>query len=310
MKKPILLLGCEGQVGYELKRTLAAPGPLVALNRSQLDLLQGDDIRRAMRSYQPAVLVNAAAYTAVDRAEDEPEMARRINADALSHMGEEARALGCTVVHFSTDYVFNGEGSRPYREEDETAPLGVYGATKLEGERRLMASGARHFIFRTAWVYGARGRNFLIAILRRAKADGRLRVVSDQTGSPTWSRMIAETVTAVVHKSGTADAGAEVAAQGTYHLTSAGSTSWYGFAVAAMSWMTKHRGWPAIEVEAISTAEYPTRAKRPAYSVLSSEKLCSRFELRLPGWEEQLEQVMTELAATPEGEELLAWPTR
>ncbi len=301
----ILLLGADGQVGFELHRALAPLAPIVATTRkdvlpggidcARLDLSDADALRALIETTQPHWIVNAAAYTAVDRAEDEPELAQRINGDALAIIGATAKRIDARVVHYSTDYVFAGAANQPWREDDATGPLGAYGRSKLAGEIALRESGAAHLIFRTAWVYGPRGANFLRTMLRLARERDRLTIVADQTGTPTPARLIAETTALIVHA--LRDAHADDARFGTYHLTANGHTTWHGFASRIIDHAhTAGLIERASEVAAITTAEFPTRAKRPAYSVLDTAKLQSTFGLALPDWTEGLARVMVELS--------------
>ena len=287
----ILVTGKDGQVGWELRRTLAVLGDVIAVDRTQLDLSNPEQAASVVRTIKPQVIVNAAAYTAVDKAETEEPLARAINALTPAAMALEAKKLGALFVHYSTDYVFDGEATQPYRESDDVAPVSAYGRTKEEGERLIRESGANHLILRTAWVYGVRGKNFLLTMLRLAKERDRLRVVGDQVGSPTWSRLIAEASAALVQKT-TGSAIAE-----TLNLTSQGQTSWHGFASAIVARGAELGLCPEIPVDAIGTADYPTPAHRPAYSVLSNEKLGSTFGLALPDWEASLGLCLGDLRA-------------
>jgi dTDP-4-dehydrorhamnose reductase len=301
----ILLLGADGQVGFELHRALAPLGRIVATTRkgvlpggidcARLDLADADALRGLIETTQPRWIVNAAAYTAVDRAEDEPELARRINGDALAVIGDAAREIDARVVHYSTDYVFDGAAQQPWREADATGPLGAYGRSKLAGEVALRESGAAHLIFRTAWVYGPRGANFLRTMLRLARERDRLTVVADQTGTPTPAGLIAETTALVVHA--LREAGADDARFGTYQLTANGHTTWHGFASRIVE-LAFNAGLieRLPEVAAITTDQFPTKAKRPTYSVLDTSRLQSTFGLALPDWTEGLARVMGELA--------------
>jgi dTDP-4-dehydrorhamnose reductase len=281
----ILVTGRSGQVGAELAASLAALGELTLTDRAQLDLSNELAARRALRELKPEVIVNAAAYTAVDRAESEPELAMLINARAPGVLGEEAKRLGALMVHYSTDYVFDGTKGAPYVEDDAPHPLNVYGRSKLEGERAVAASGARHLILRTSWVYGPRGRNFLFAILARAKKGEPLRVVADQIGAPTSSIAIARATAQLLARMRTLSG-----AEGLYHLTAWGETSWHGFAQAIVA-----GAGLAAEVAPISTADYPTAARRPMNSRLDNGKLERTFGLRLPDWRAQLEEVLAQL---------------
>jgi dTDP-4-dehydrorhamnose reductase len=285
----ILLIGKIGQVGWELRRTLAPMAQVACVDYPEIDLTTGDSIRRWVHETRPNIVINAAAYTAVDKAESELDKAMKINGVAPGILAEEAKKLGALLVHYSTDYVFDGAKTEPYVETDAPNPLGAYGRTKLAGDEAVRAIGGAHLIFRLCWVYGTRGQNFMLTMMRLAREREKLRVVGDQVGCPTWSRMIAET-TALALKQAVAadDLGAFT---GTYHLASSGVTSWHGFADAIIKLMPAD-GKKCTQVEAISTAEYPTPTKRPAYSVLSCDKLERVFGLRLPHWEDSLKQVL------------------
>lgn len=300
----ILLLGATGQVGCELLRTLPPLGEVVcaALGGElpdgshciDVDYTRTASLAAAMDDVGADVIVNAAAYTAVDRAEDEPDLADRINHGAVAEIGAWTAHSGARVVHYSTDYVFDGASARPYREDDPTEPLGVYGRTKLAGEQALRESGARHLLLRTAWVYAAHGHNFLRTMLKLAGERDELRVVSDQIGAPTPARLIAETTTTALRAWLDRD---EIG--GTYHVVSAGRCSWFDFAVAILRGAVE-RGLMARlpRIDPIATADYPTRAHRPAYSVLACEKLERALGIQLPSWESGLAGVLDELAAT------------
>lgn len=292
--KTILVLGRNGQVGFELQRTLAPLGKVVALDSWQLDFNKPDNIRKVVGELAPAVIVNAAAYTAVDKAESERDIALRVNAIAPAVLAEEARKLGALLVHYSTDYVFDGTKSGPYVETDITSPSSIYGLSKLAGEQAIQVAGGDFLIFRTSWVFGVRGHNFLLTMLRLAKERDSLRVVADQHGAPTWSRMIAETTAlAIARRQGQT---------GIYHLTGQGQTTWHGFAQGILhEYQQRHaqKGWPelkvhAAQIEAITTEQYPTPAKRPANSVLDNTKLLRDFGLQLPDWKDSLVQALDE----------------
>lgn len=284
----ILLFGKVGQVGWELRRTLAPMSQLACVDYPDVDFTAPDTIRRAIAAASPDLILNAAAYTAVDKAETETALATKINADAPAIMAEEAQRRGALLVHYSTDYVFDGTKTTPYVETDAPHPLGAYGRTKLAGDEAIRRSGCAHLIFRLCWVYGARGANFMLTMQRLAREREKLRVVADQVGCPTWSRMIAET-TAHALRSVRSPADAR-AVSGTYHLAASGHTSWHGFASAIIDLMPPDTR-KCREVEAITSAEYPTPTKRPAYSVLSCAKLEQTFGLRLPDWHDSLRQV-------------------
>lgn len=302
--RKILLTGATGQVGFELRRTLAPLGPVIALSSRQLNLVDADAIRRTVRDIDPQLIVNAAAYTAVDKAETEVDLAMTVNSIAPGVLAEEAQRLGAGLVHYSTDYVFDGAKPDAYLETDTPNPTSAYGASKLAGERAIQSVGAPHLIFRTSWVYGARGRNFLLTILRLARERDNLRVVADQIGAPTWSRMIAEATALAItqwcpvsnHQSPLNEL------SGIYHLTNAGETSWHGFAQAILR---EYRALPAdmppllatpLEVDAITTEQYPLPAKRPANSVLNNAKLRRVFRLQMPEWQDALPLVLEEAA--------------
>ncbi|MEO7063516.1 MAG: dTDP-4-dehydrorhamnose reductase [Dokdonella sp.] len=306
----ILLLGANGQVGFELRRALASLGEIVAATRNGeltggkpcaiADLADLDSLASALEAVRADVIVNAAAYTAVDRAEDEPELADCINHRALGEIGAWAARHGARVVHFSTDYVFDGTAARPYREDDPTAPLGVYGATKLAGEHALRASGAPHLIFRTAWVYAARGHNFLRTMLRVAGERDELRVVADQIGAPTPARWIAYASADALAQWHAADPAQSSRLAGIYNLVASGQCSWYEFANAIMhDAQTRGLLTRVPQVVPIGSADYPTRARRPAYSVLDCTRLENAFGLQLPDWRDGLQAVLDEIAGNP-----------
>lgn len=283
----ILLTGKNGQVGWELQRTLAPLGEVVALDRQQLDLSNPAQIRERVREIKPGLIVNAAAYTTVDRAEAEPELAMAVNGTAPGILAEEAKRAGAAIIHYSTDYVFDATKTTPYTEEDAPNPINVYGRTKLAGEQAIQAVGVPHLILRTSWVYGMRGKNFLLTILRLAREREELTIVHDQIGAPTWSRTIAE-ATAQILASGAWPA----SAGGTYHLTASGSTTWYGFAKAILALDPKPSEQVCKRLIPIPTAAYPTPARRPAYSVLSNAKLKADFDVVLPGWKQGLKSAL------------------
>ena len=290
----ILLTGANGQVGWELQRALAPRGEIVALDMAHLDLANSDAVRARVRELGPRIIVNAAAYTAVDRAESERELARAVNAVAPGVLAEEAGRLDAILVHYSTDYVFDGEKAGPYTEDDAPNPLSSYGRSKLDGERGIAASGCRHLTLRTSWVYGTRGRNFLLAMLGAARERRALRVVDDQIGAPTWCREIADATAALLARPELAAPGAD----GLYHLSAGGFTSWFGFARAIFDSPELVRlGIARPALEAISTSEYPTPARRPRNSRLDCDRLESRAGLRLAPWDEALARCMAEVSA-------------
>ena len=274
--KKLLLIGTSGQVGHALRTRLGA-FDVVGTDRSTLDLTRPDRIREVVQQVQPDVIVNAAAYTAVDKAESEPELARQVNAIAPGVLAEEGARLGALLVHYSTDYVFDGAKRTPYVESDAPNPLNVYGRTKWEGEEAVRAAGGEHLILRTSWVYGLQGHNFLRTMLRLAQ-EGRthFRVVNDQHGCPTWSGTIADVTARLLDESGAA---------GTFHLSSEGETTWHGFAEAIFS----AAGYEGITVEPIPTEAYPLPAARPRYSVLSKKMLHNTFEVQATVWQDGLQ---------------------
>jgi dTDP-4-dehydrorhamnose reductase len=285
----ILLIGKNGQVGWELRRTVAPLAEVVAVDYPEVNFADVPGLRRLVTETKPQVIVNAAAYTAVDKAETEVALCHQINAIGPGVLAEEAKKLNALMVHYSTDYIFDGTKQTPYVETDTPNPLGEYGRAKLAGDEAIRASGADHMIFRLCWVYGARGQNFMLTMQRLAREREKLRVVRDQFGCPTWSRMIAET-TAFAVKQSTVSAD-RAAYTGTYHLAASGSTSWHGFASRIIDLMPAETR-KCREVEGITTAEYPTPAKRPAYSVLNCDKLKQTFGLQLPEWETSLRHVL------------------
>jgi len=286
----ILVTGRTGLVWYELERSLQGLGEVVALDREAMDLYDLDRIRTVIRELKPALIVNPAAYTAVDDAESEPERALRINAEAPGVMAEEARRLGAGIIHYSTDYVFDGSKSAPYTEEDLPMPANVYGRTKFAGEQAIQASDAPHLILRTSWVYGSRGKNFLLTIRRLAQERDELRIVADQYGAPTWCRTIADTTAHIVAGLRINDTNGGLnldllrEKSGLYRLTAQGQTTWHGFAQTIVAhWSTERK--PVVTP--ITSEEYPLPAKRPTNSVLSCKKLMETF-CGLPRWDNAL----------------------
>jgi dTDP-4-dehydrorhamnose reductase len=315
----ILLTGKNGQVGSELGRLLPSIGELTAVGHNELDLAKPDEIRRTIARLQPDIVVNAAAYTAVDQAEREEGLARAINADAPAAIAEEAKKIGAFLIHYSTDYVFDGAKRSPYTEDDPTNPLSAYGRSKLAGEEAVRASGVPHLILRTAWVYATSGKNFLLTILRLATTREELRVVNDQFGAPTSARSIARATTGLLEEPLISARRREALSSlteraGTYHLTAAGETTWYEFAGAILQsleseklrsspdksavsaeWLvaaTAGRPMVAKRIVPISTADYPTPARRPAYSVLSNVRFAATFGFALPDWRSQLQDTV------------------
>ena len=292
----LLLLGGNGQVGRELRRSLAPLGELVVATReggagdAAADFDAPESLAALVAGSAPDVVVNAAAYTAVDQAETDREAAFRVNAEAPAALARACAGRGALLVHYSTDYVFDGNATRPYREDDRTAPLGVYGESKLAGEEAIRASGARHAILRTAWVYASHGRNFLLTMLRLANERDELRVVADQIGAPTPAAWIADATADLIRRG--------VAESGTWHLVTSGQVSWHGFASAIME---DAHALGLLErmptVVPITTAEFPTPARRPAYSVLDTTRLHDDFGIVPPAWRDELRATLREIAA-------------
>jgi dTDP-4-dehydrorhamnose reductase len=297
-QRSILITGVNGQVGGELARILAPLGRIHALDRTQLDLTNPDSIRQVVSALKPRWIVNPAAYTAVDRAESEPALAEAVNTIAPRILGEEAQKIGAAVLHFSTDYVYPGTGTQPYTEEDPTGPLGVYGRTKLAGERALAATGVAHLILRTSWVYGATGKNFLLTILRLAREKPEMKIVADQFGAPTWARNLACAAATILVAA--PDAAAAAAYQGIYHAASCGETSWFGFAQQALRLRRLQEPHAHFgQLLPIATSEYPTPARRPANSRLSCQKLEATFGFQFPDWDQSLAEVLNEIPIPP-----------
>ncbi|MDQ7978062.1 dTDP-4-dehydrorhamnose reductase [Paraburkholderia sp. SARCC-3016] len=290
----ILVTGATGQVGFELLKSLQGLGRIVAPDRKTLNLADSDQIRAVVSEMKPALVVNPAAYTAVDQAESDRETAARINSEAPRILAEEARRIGAALIHYSTDYVFDGAKNVPYDETDATNPLNVYGQSKLDGERAIQAVGGRYLIFRTSWVYGTRGRNFLRTMLRLARDRSELSIVGDQFGAPTWSTTIAA-ITAHVAAIGMVEHSDDDAwweqRSGIYHLTSSGATSWAAFAEAIFKFAAVD---PRPSVKAIGSDEYPAQARRPKSSRMSNDKLTKAFGIRPPSWEEALRLCIAE----------------
>ena len=290
----ILLTGENGQVGYELQTALAGLGDVVALDRTALDLASPDTIRSKVREIAPQIIVNAAAYTAVDRAESEPELAMKVNGIAPGVLAEEAKRLGALMIHYSTDYVFDGTKSGPYTETDTPTPLSVYGQTKLAGDQAIQVSGASYYIFRTSWVYAARGQNFLRTMLRLGHERDELRIVKDQIGAPTWARFIAD-VTARVLKEAMRASDKTDATRGLYNLTASGATSWFGFAEAIFAEARVALGTKVPKLVPIPGSDYPSPAPRPLNSRLDNAKLIKTFGLQPPDWRTMLKACMQEI---------------
>jgi dTDP-4-dehydrorhamnose reductase len=295
----ILLLGKNGQVGWELQRSLAPLGELIALDRHSTplcgDLSQSEALAQTVRAVRPDVIVNAAAHTAVDKAESEPELARTLNATAPAALAHAAADVGAWLVHYSTDYVFNGEGQTPWQEGDATGPLGVYGQTKLEGEQAIAASGCQHLIFRTSWVYAARGGNFARTMLRLAQERERLAVIDDQRGAPTGADLIADVSAHAIRQAlGAPDA----SLSGIYHLVAAGETSWHGYAsyaIAQARQIKPDAPWKVTEIAPVPTSAFPTPARRPLNSRLNTQRLQQAFGLTLPAWQNGVDRLLAEM---------------
>lgn len=304
-QRPILLTGVHGQVGTELRPLLEALGPVVSPTRAELDLTDTGSLRDYIRRVRPRWIVNAAAYTAVDKAESDSGSAYALNRDAPRVLGEEAARLGAPVLHFSTDYVFSGEGSRAWREDDATGPLGVYGASKLAGEQALAETGAPHLIFRTSWVYGTHGKNFLRTIWQLAREREELKIVDDQYGAPTWSRNLAALTAHLVAQfdsqatqRGITLAEAIQPVEGTYHACDAGVTTWFGFATEFLTLATLAAPQQRLAaIKPVPGSEYLTPAKRPSNSRLDCGKLNRVLGWSMPPWQESTKGVVGELIA-------------
>jgi len=298
---PILLTGVNGQVGGECLPLLKPFGEVIAPTRADLDLTNPDNIRTFVRQVRPRWIVNPAAYTAVDKAESEPEAAFAINRDAIRTFGEEAARLGAAVIHFSSDYVFSGDGTRPWTEDEPTGPLGVYGKSKVAGEQALAATGAPHLIFRTSWVFGPRGKNFLLTILKFAREREELKIVADQHGAPTSARDLARLVAHTIQRAESQASGAPLAealqpVSGVFHACNTGETTWFGFAQEFVRLAQQAEpGHKFAKLTPITTADYPTPAKRPPNSRMSTEKLRRKLGLTMPSWQEATAEVMREV---------------
>jgi len=292
-KLKVLVLGCTGQVGWELRHRLACLGAVTGVDYPEVDFSKPDSIRKTLRAAGAAVIVNAAAYTAVDKAESEPELAMAINGTAPGVIAEEARRMGSILVHYSTDYVFDGSKQGPYVETDAPHPLNVYGKTKLAGDEAIQAAGGESLILRTSWVYGARGNNFLLTMLRLAREKEELRIVDDQIGSPTSSECIAQATADILAQVLRPGGGGLQRRGGIYNLTCAGETSWFGFAQA---FLIKRAVSAAPRLIPITTSEFPRPAKRPANSRLSCQRVEETFGVLMPDWEDALALVLETLA--------------
>ncbi|TDR49997.1 dTDP-4-dehydrorhamnose reductase [Pseudomonas brenneri] len=285
----ILITGQHGQVSRELQQRLQGLGELVVLGRDQLDLANPEQIRQQVRSYRPGLIINAAAHTAVDQAENEPDIAFAINATAPGVLAEEAKALGIPLIHYSTDYVFDGSKPAPYREDDAPNPLGVYGMSKLAGEQAIAAVGGQYLILRTSWVYSSHGKNFLLTMQRLLQEKPHMRIVADQIGAPTWAGTIADSTRALIERWQAGQAGE----WGVYHLTAQGETSWLGFAQAIGEQLLAD-GMACAALEGIPASEYPTPAKRPLNSRLDCSRLQQQWQVSQPQWREALRECLAQ----------------
>ncbi|AZF29794.1 dTDP-4-dehydrorhamnose reductase [Pseudomonas sp. R4-35-07] len=285
----ILITGQHGQVSQELQQRLQGLGELIVLGRDQLDLAHAEQIRQQVRAHRPSLIINAAAHTAVDQAESEPEAAFAINAIAPGILAEEAKALGIPLIHYSTDYVFDGSKPAPYTESDSPNPLGVYGQSKLAGEQAIAAVGGEYLILRTSWVYSSHGKNFLLTMQRLLQEKPQMRIVADQIGAPTWAGTIANSTRALIERWQAGNAGD----WGVYHLTAQGETSWFGFA-EAIGQALRAAGKACAELEAIPSSAYPTPAKRPLNSRLDCSRLQQQWQVSQPQWRDALHECLAE----------------
>ncbi len=295
----ILLLGSNGQVGWELQRSLAPLGEVLAMDRHSTeacgDLSQPEALVQTVLNFQPQVIVNAAAHTAVDKAESEPDLARLLNATAPGALAQAAKAVGAWLVHYSTDYVFNGQGQRPWLEDDATEPLSVYGQTKLEGERLIAASGCKHVIFRTSWVYASRGGNFAKTMLRLAQERERLTVINDQFGAPTGADLIADVSAHAIRQVTASDT--DATCSGIYHLVAAGQTSWHGYAqhvIETARRLAPEKNWQVQDIAPVPSSAFVTPARRPHNSRLDTHKLQTTWGLQLPDWQRGVDRMLAE----------------
>lgn len=296
----ILITGKNGQVGWELQRSFASSGQVIALDSKEMDLADPDAIRRTIRNVRPDIIINPAAYTAVDKAENDPALAMSVNGTAPGILAEEAQHLGAILVHYSTDYVFDGNKPGPYTESDVPNPQSVYGKTKLAGEQAVRASGCKHLILRTSWVYGVHGGNFVKTILRLANERSELRIVADQFGAPTWARDLAQSTASVLTRWQKKDW--DKNSGGLYHLTAAGRTNWHQYAEEIVRLAREYDAALAakqLDIRAITTQEYPVPAKRPANSVLANDKIRDAFGIELPAWQNSLAECVREIYQQP-----------
>ena len=289
----ILVTGCQGQVGEELVRVLSPGNEVIACDRRSLDLTDLSSIRQVIRNASPNIIINAAAYTAVDKAENDEELAHRINAEAPGVLAEEVKRLGALFVHYSTDYVFDGSSNKGYAENDDTRPINMYGLTKLAGEEAVKAECGNYLIFRTSWVYGVRGKNFLLTMLKFGIEKDFMKVVDDQFGAPTWSRSIAQNTANAISLSGSGMK--DQCTSGIYHMTSSGSTSWHGFAEEIFRHAALKFSYPSVRLIPIPSNEYPVPTQRPKFSALSNLKLEKTFNIKMPDWKTALHQCMEEV---------------
>ena len=279
----ILLTGKNGQVGWELNRSLSTIGTVIALGRDQIDLSKPETLGSVIQEIKPNIIINAAAYTAVDKAESEPELAMTVNGIAPGVIAEEAKKIGAGMIHYSTDYVFNGKATAPYKEEEPPCPLSVYGKSKLAGDKGIMQAGIPHIILRTGWVYSLRGSNFLLTMQKLAQTKNQIKVVDDQIGSPTWSKAIAEGTTRILEHCRSAGKSKIFSHSGIFNMSCGGETSWFGFAKKIFELSGKD-----TELISIPTVEYPTPAVRPESSLLSNRKLKQVFHHEMPHWQDAL----------------------
>ena len=293
----ILLFGKNGQVGWELNRSLQMIGDVTAVGRKEADFSNPQNIRRVVRKIRPEIMVNAAAYTAVDKAEEDEERAEMVNGVVPGVLAEEARKLNALLVHYSTDYVFDGANHAPYKEQDITAPLNTYGRTKLKGEIGIKTAGCDYLIFRTSWVYSSRGGNFLRKLLSLLRERDQVAVVSDQTGSPTSARVIAEATLLCLRRACVQRNDRDFSSN-LYHLAASGYTSWYGYAceILRLARECSNESFKSASIKKVTSKEYPTRAKRPLSSCLSTEKLSKDYDIRLPNWKKSLELCIEEIS--------------
>ncbi|MHA4965209.1 MULTISPECIES: dTDP-4-dehydrorhamnose reductase [unclassified Pseudomonas] len=285
----ILICGQHGQVSRELQQRLQGLGELIVLGRDQLDLANAEQIRQQVRAHRPSLIINAAAHTAVDQAESEPDAAFAINAIAPGILAEEAKALGIPLIHYSTDYVFDGSKPAPYTEADTPNPLGVYGQSKLAGEQAIAAVGGQYLVLRTSWVYSNHGKNFLLTMQRLLQEKPQMRIVADQIGAPTWAGSIANSTLALIERWQAGTAGE----WGVYHLTAQGETSWFGFAEAIGEHLRK-QGKACAELEAIPSSAYPTPAQRPLNSRLDCSRLQQQWHVSQPQWQDALRECLAQ----------------